>query len=41
VLANEIPTARLVTLEHTGHELPRRVWDIVIPAILEHTAGAG
>jgi pimeloyl-ACP methyl ester carboxylesterase len=39
VLANEIPTARLVTLEHTGHELPRRVWDIVIPAILEHTAG--
>ena len=38
VLAREIPGAELVTLEQTGHELPRRVWDVVIPAILEHTS---
>ena len=39
-LANDIPTARLVALEQTGHELPRRVWDVVVPpAILEHTSG--
>ena len=38
-LANEIPGAHLVTLEQTGHELPRRVWDVVVPAILEHTRG--
>jgi pimeloyl-ACP methyl ester carboxylesterase len=36
-LAAEIPGARLLMLEHTGHELPRRVWDEVVPAILEVT----
>jgi pimeloyl-ACP methyl ester carboxylesterase len=39
-LANEIPGARLLALEQTGHELPRRAWDVVVPAILEHTAEA-
>ncbi len=38
-LANEIPGARLLPLEGMGHELPRRVWDTVVPAILRHTAG--
>jgi pimeloyl-ACP methyl ester carboxylesterase len=38
-LANEIPGAALLTLEGMGHELPERVWDVVIPAILEHTSG--
>jgi len=38
-LAKEIPNAQLLTLERTGHELPRAVWDLVIPAILRHTAG--
>jgi pimeloyl-ACP methyl ester carboxylesterase len=39
-LAAEIPGARFVPLEGTGHEVfPRHRWDIVIPAILEHTAG--
>lgn len=38
-LSKDIPGAQLLTLEHTGHELPRRVWDIVVPAILEHTSG--
>jgi pimeloyl-ACP methyl ester carboxylesterase len=37
-LAAEIPGARLLTLEHAGHELPREDLDIVVPAILEHTA---
>jgi pimeloyl-ACP methyl ester carboxylesterase len=34
-LANAIPGARLLTLEATGHELPRRTWDVAVPAILE------
>jgi SAM-dependent methyltransferase len=28
----------LLTLPQTGHELPERVWDVVVPAILKHTA---
>jgi len=36
-LVDEIPGAELLPLDGTGHELPRRVWDVVIPAILEHT----
>ena len=39
-LVREIPGARLVTLEGVGHELPRRTWDAVVPAILRHTAGS-
>jgi pimeloyl-ACP methyl ester carboxylesterase len=38
-LEKEIPGAELLTLEQTGHELPRAVWDVVIPAILRHTSG--
>jgi pimeloyl-ACP methyl ester carboxylesterase len=37
-LAREIPHARLLRLEGVGHELPRRAWDVAIPAIAEHTA---
>jgi pimeloyl-ACP methyl ester carboxylesterase len=37
-LEREIPDARLVPLEQTGHELPRAAWDVVVPAILEHTS---
>jgi pimeloyl-ACP methyl ester carboxylesterase len=36
-LAGDIPGARLLELEQTGHELPPAVWDTVIPAILEHS----
>jgi pimeloyl-ACP methyl ester carboxylesterase len=36
-LANEIPGARLVALEQTGHELPRATWDVVVPAILRQS----
>ena len=38
-LADEIPGARLLTLERTGYELPRAVWGLVVPAILRHTSG--
>ncbi|MFD1940225.1 alpha/beta fold hydrolase [Nonomuraea mangrovi] len=38
-LAAEIPGARLIAMEQTGHEVfPRDQWDIVIPAILDLTA---
>ncbi len=39
-LAREIPGARLLALERTGHELPRAAWDVAIPAILAHTEAA-
>ena len=39
VLEHEIPGARLLRVERMGHELPRAVWDVVVPAILRHTAG--
>jgi pimeloyl-ACP methyl ester carboxylesterase len=40
VLAAEIPGARLLPLEGVGHEMPPRpVWDQVVAAILDHTAG--
>jgi pimeloyl-ACP methyl ester carboxylesterase len=39
-LASEIPGAELLPLEQTGHEyFPRATWDVVVPAILRHTAG--
>src|SRR5918998_3528814 len=40
-LAKEIPGARLLALERVGHEvLPRGLWDVVVRAILRHTASA-
>jgi pimeloyl-ACP methyl ester carboxylesterase len=33
-LAREISGAELLTLEGGGHELARRDWDVVVPAIL-------
>jgi pimeloyl-ACP methyl ester carboxylesterase len=40
-LTNEIPGAQLLALERVGHEVPpRAVWDVVVPAILQHTASA-
>jgi pimeloyl-ACP methyl ester carboxylesterase len=38
-LADEIPGAELIGLEPMGHEyLPPATWDVVVPAILRHTA---
>jgi pimeloyl-ACP methyl ester carboxylesterase len=39
-LARLIPGADLVVLDQTGHELPRRAWDVVIPAIVALTTRA-
>src|SRR5215217_3410393 len=40
-LAKEIPEAQLLALERVGHEVPPRdLWDVVVPAILRHTASA-
>jgi pimeloyl-ACP methyl ester carboxylesterase len=36
-LSGLIPNARLLLLEHTGHEMPPAVWDTVAAAILDHT----
>jgi pimeloyl-ACP methyl ester carboxylesterase len=36
-LVAEIPNATLVTLPGVGHELPRSSWDVVVPAILDHS----
>ncbi len=33
-----IPGARMLTLEGVGHEIPEGTWDVVIPAILDHTS---
>jgi pimeloyl-ACP methyl ester carboxylesterase len=37
-LAREIPGSRLLALDGVGHELPPSSWDIVVPAVLEHTS---
>jgi pimeloyl-ACP methyl ester carboxylesterase len=37
-LRDAIPGARLLPLDRTGHELPSRVWDLVIPEMLALTA---
>jgi pimeloyl-ACP methyl ester carboxylesterase len=37
-MEKEIPGAHLLVLKQTGHELPPAVWDVVVPAILEHTS---
>jgi pimeloyl-ACP methyl ester carboxylesterase len=40
-LAKEIPGAQLLALERVGHGVPPRdLWDVVVPAILRHTASA-
>ncbi|MFD9734227.1 alpha/beta fold hydrolase [Umezawaea sp. NPDC059074] len=36
-LVREIPNATLITLPGIGHELPRSSWDVVVPAILDHS----
>jgi pimeloyl-ACP methyl ester carboxylesterase len=38
-LAGEIPSARLLTMDRAGHELPTAVWHQVTAAVLEHTQG--
>lgn len=35
-LGEDVPNAELLTMEQTGHEIPRRVWDTIIPTIERH-----
>jgi pimeloyl-ACP methyl ester carboxylesterase len=37
-LADEIPDARLLTLEEAGHGVDRADWETIVGAVLEHTA---
>lgn len=38
-LAEEIPGARLLILDGAGHEMPPEpTWDLLVPALLEHTS---
>jgi pimeloyl-ACP methyl ester carboxylesterase len=37
-LADEIPGARLLLLDHAGHGVDRADWDVVAAAIVQHTA---
>ena len=37
-IAAGIPGAKMLALDGVGHEVPRGEWDLVIPAILEHTS---
>jgi pimeloyl-ACP methyl ester carboxylesterase len=36
-LRDAIPGAELLVLEGAGHDLPRPLWDVFVPALLEHT----
>lgn len=36
-LAKEIPGATLLRLPETGQGLPRRIWDLLVPALLHHS----
>lgn len=38
-LRDAIPGATLLVMEKTGHELPAPLWDVVVPALIAHTAG--
>ncbi|WP_405825725.1 alpha/beta fold hydrolase [Streptomyces sp. NBC_01390] len=39
-LRDAIPGATLLTLEGAGHDLPKPLWDVFVPALLQHTAGS-
>jgi pimeloyl-ACP methyl ester carboxylesterase len=39
-LSKEIPAASLLTLPGVGHELPGRVWNVALPAILQQTSSS-
>lgn len=37
-LRNAIPGAELLVLAGAGHDLPRPVWDVLVPALIRHTS---
>ncbi|MHA3023332.1 alpha/beta fold hydrolase [Mycobacterium sp. BMJ-28] len=40
-LRDAVPGATLLILEGAGHDLPRPLWDVFVPALLEHTREHG
>ena len=38
-LRDAIPGATLLILEGAGHDLPKPLWDVFVPALLQHTEG--
>ncbi|MEO6087998.1 MAG: alpha/beta hydrolase [Umezawaea sp.] len=38
-LRDAVPSAELLVLEGAGHDLPRPLWDVFVPALVRHTAG--
>lgn len=38
-LRDAVPDATLLVLEGAGHDLPRPLWDVFVPALLQHTGG--
>ena len=40
-LAEEIPGARLMVISRLGHEIPLRIWDDLVVAVVRHTAQPG
>ncbi|MCZ4124953.1 alpha/beta fold hydrolase [Streptomyces sp. H39-S7] len=38
-LRDAIVGARLLILQGAGHDLPKPLWDVFVPALLQHTAG--
>jgi pimeloyl-ACP methyl ester carboxylesterase len=38
-LAQEIPDAKLLVLPESGHLVLAPSWNLVVPAIVEHTSG--
>jgi pimeloyl-ACP methyl ester carboxylesterase len=38
-LRDAIPGATLLILEGAGHDLPKPLWDVFVPALLQHTGG--
>jgi pimeloyl-ACP methyl ester carboxylesterase len=38
-LRDAIPGAQLLILQGAGHDLPRPLWDVFVPALLQHTGG--
>jgi pimeloyl-ACP methyl ester carboxylesterase len=38
-LRDAIPGAGLLILQGAGHDLPRPLWDVFVPALLQHTGG--
>jgi pimeloyl-ACP methyl ester carboxylesterase len=38
-LRDAVPGAELLVLEGAGHDLPKPLWDVFVPALLQHTGG--